>query len=148
MGGQFEQLLVSVARQVEGTAALVKSLTGTVDELARTQITLRERLSAIETNQKWNGRERRKVDERLGSGDQTFKKLLYDVQQNATALGVCQRQLADLQAEHDELVKLFNKMRGRGKSWAVYLWRLVIQGIIPLAISGIAWLILNSLKGN
>ena len=79
MGSRFEELLSTVTSQIAGVQRFLEDLLRRTEAQAREISSLRERIAGLERDMQWNGEERRKVDQRLGTGDHTFKKLQEDV---------------------------------------------------------------------
>ena len=152
MPSQFELLLLDVARQSERAANATESTLRRVEQVSRDMFelnqrhsaeisTLSQRVAALEEAKKWTGEERRKVEDRLGSGDHTFAKLQTELElmkmDSVASLSAIRKISVDAARETADLKKAILK-RGEkieSRRWAIV--KMILQHSIPLIVSGI-----------
>lgn len=81
MAGQMQELLLKVSSELEGVERVLADMREELRDQSKDMGETRERLASLENDRRWTGEERRKVDERLGSGDHTFLKLQADIKE-------------------------------------------------------------------
>lgn len=141
---QFEGLLLEVSKQISATAATVEGAVRRMEELAREHMTMRERISRIETAQEkeeeWSGEERRRVEGRLGSGDQTFLRIDQQIRDAADdaakALEVAGDALKAIDAHTSGTHGETGIRKKTFLKWAEILFPIVW----PLILTGVTWL--------
>jgi hypothetical protein len=144
MGSKFEELLVDLAGQVKGIERLLQADARRQDELSRDLGLLREKVAKLEKGEEWSGEERRKVDQRLGTGDHTFERLKYEVKQaekaSESALAEARGALATSKAvlkNVEEVRKLIQKRDDRSSSRRWFVVKKIIEHAVPLIVSGV-----------
>ncbi len=142
MASRFEELLVDLAGQVRGVERLLSTVLENHKDLARQVADIRERLAKLEKGEEWNGEERRKVGERLGTGDHTFEKLKYEI-------SAAEKKSLEAVAKADAAVKTANAVLGkveemrktktrqeeRASSRMWYLIKLIAKHAVPLIVA-------------
>lgn len=128
MASKFEGLLVDLSRQVSAAERLLQSSAQREQEIVRELGLLREKVARLEEGAEWSGEERRKVDQRLGTGDHTFERLKYEVKSAETSAllaidkaSSAEKIAAAVLAKVEEIRKSIEKVASRASSrrWAV-----------------------------
>lgn len=128
MASKFEALLVDLSRQVAAAERLLQSSAQREQEIVRELGSLREKVARLEKGEEWSGEERRKVDQRLGTGDHTFERLKYEVKSaeinSAAAVekaSSAEKVAATVLAKVEEIRKSIEKVAARASSrrWSV-----------------------------
>lgn len=138
MASKFEDLLVDLSRQVAGAERLLQVSAQREQEIARELGLLREKVAKLEKGEEWSGEERRKVSERLGTGDHTLERLKFEVK---SAEGSAERALREAESAKklastvlgkvEEIKKSIEKTAARASSRR---WSL-IKMVLPPAIA-------------
>lgn len=147
MGGQMQELLIEVSKNL----AVVERLLDEVKEAQKDQSEqvsdLRDRVVALEATEqereKWSGQERRKVDDRLGSGDKTFLAIRQEIKDAESA---ADRAASIAKTALDAIDAHTSGSHGQPKRRSNRFWTLVYKSIpyvVPALISGLAWLFLH-----
>ncbi len=139
MSGQFQELLRDVARDLKGVDVLLKELRASDKERELQVIELIRQVSALEEAKKWTGDERRKTDERLGTGDKTFEKLNWQIKEAETT---AERAYDNAKAALDA-IEAHTEGHGETKSRSkgFFKWAELLFPILwPVILSGVTWL--------
>jgi len=75
MGEEIADLLRRVSGQLDGVERVLGNMDKDHRELRAKYTELLTRVAVLERDEVWTGKERRKVDQRLGTGDHTFKRI-------------------------------------------------------------------------
>lgn len=148
MASKFEELLVELAGQVRGTERLLQAAAQREETLVREIGLLREKVAKLEKGEEYTGEERRKVDQRLGTGDHTFERLKYEVKRAEDLAEEAGRKSAEAAktAQHvlskvEELRKSITRKEQKVSSRWWFVVKTVLQYAIPLIVSGIGTLV-------
>lgn len=144
MGGQMQELLIEVSRNLAVVERLLEEVKESQKEQSEHIIDLRERVAGLERDREWSGEERRDVHGRLETGDWTFKRIEqkaeeaertaeHAVQVAKDALGAID---AHTSGSHGE------KTKRRGSRFWTLVYKL-LPYVVPPLISGLAWLFLH-----
>ena len=137
MADRFGELLLEVANQAARAASAAESTLRRVDQVSREMSDLAQRVAKLEEAKEWNGEERRKVEERLGTGDHTFQKLLKEVdlltKEVITANRTAGLAIKEVNAVKGMILKREDKKSSR--RWEVL--KIVLQAAVPLIVSGL-----------
>ncbi len=131
MGGQFQELLLDVARKLEGAERMLQALGRGHEELGRQLADIRDRLSRIEQDAQWLADQRRRVDGRLETGDHTFLKLQTQVNTLHSRVSVLVANLQKRERETDHRDKVHWKKE-------------FVKALIPM-LAGLVWQLLYHL---
>ena len=141
MANPFGELLLDVANQASRAASAAESTLRRVEQVSRDMLELSQRVAKLEEAKEWNGEERRKVEDRLGTGDHTFQKLLKEVdlltKEVITANRVAASAVREVEAVKKALLKREDKQSSR--RWTIV--KMILQAVIPLVVSGVGTMI-------
>jgi hypothetical protein len=138
MGGQIEELLSDVSRQMGGVERLLEAQAAQSKQDREDIVRLREKVATLEEAGRWDGADRRKVEKRLGTGDHTFQKL-----QTEVAL----MQAMDVQRDK-EIEGLRKSIAYQGRQLASRRWaRVFWSAAIPAIVSIVAAIIMKAVGG-
>lgn len=146
MGGQTQDLLIEVSKTLAVTQSLLEEVKDEQKEQAREIGDIRERLAKLEEAKEYSGEERRKVDGRLGSGDQTFillRQQVSDAVGDAShAVSIASDALKAIDAhtsgKHGEITK--TKRKAGWIEWA----KLLAPYILPPIMTALGYAALSS----
>ncbi len=132
MPDQFRDLLIEVASKYAGVERLLGEIQSSVKDQARELGAIRERLATLERDEEWSGRERRKVDGRLETGDHTFLRLEERIKTADTIARWCREQLQKKPKE--------TAISPRKK----FLWKL-LEHASPMIVGFVFWMLYHVL---
>ncbi len=140
MGGQMQELLLEVSRNLSITQRLLEEVQTEQRRQSDDIGDLRERVARLEEVKEWNGEERREVRDRLGSGDQTFLKIARQIKDAEEAADrAAQTAKTALDAIDAHTSGKHGETRLRKK--ALKLWAEILAPyLVPALISGAGWL--------
>jgi len=137
MAGQMTTLLFEISREIKGVQTELHNLQAEVERKREQYEALLQRVTKLETDGDWTGKERRKVEKRLGSGDHTFLKLqseLANAEQVANAAHTMAK-TALLAAEAARDGNRGTKKRG----WKDGIKEEVVKALVPMAGTVVLW---------
>ncbi len=141
MAGQMDQLLVEVSSKLEATAAMLKDTRRWMENMNHDYVEVAQRLAKLEEAKTWEGDERRKVDGRLGSGDQTFLRIDAQIKQaHAAAVSAAKLAAAASRAAaiaHDAADKAAGTKK-RTRFWKIA--EVVFPIAWPVFTAAVSWL--------
>lgn len=138
MASKFGEMLVDLAGQITGVERLLQISSQREQEIGRELGFLREKVAKLEKGEEWSGEERRKVSERLGTGDHTLERLKFEVK---SAEGAAERAFREAESARklasnvlgkvEELKRSIEKnaVRASSRRWTL------IKMILPPAIA-------------
>lgn len=148
MASRFEELLVDLARQVTATEQLLQAAARREEELHRELGIIREKVAALQKGEEWSGEERRKVDQRLGTGDHTLERLKFEVKEaNDNASLALDRSVEAIRASRavlakvEEIRQIISKRDARASSRLWFVVKTILQYAIPLIVSGVGTIV-------
>ncbi len=142
MASQITQLLLETAQQIRGVEATLTAQSQTLHELRMHCDSLLQRVAMLERDNDWSGKERRKVDARLGSGDHTFKR----VEAKAQAAWDIAEEAIGLAQELQKLIdKLIQNVPQKETGLRKKVKKLALEALIPMAIGFVWWAVYHLL---
>ena len=137
----FGELLLDVASQAARAANASESTLRRVEQVSSDMNNLRtdlgQRVAKLEEAKEWNHEERRKTEERLGTGDHTFQKLQAEVGMLSKELLAVTKALGAATRETADIKKALVKREEIKSSRRWEVWKIVLNVVVPLLCSGV-----------
>lgn len=128
MAGQFQELLVRVAAQLQALEKLLEVLQKTDERQDRALDEIRKQIAAFERDLDWIARAREEVNGKLQTGDHTFKRLE-----------------AKVESGERKIKELLERLHERGTTRRTrFLWKL-LEHAAPMIVGFLFWLMYHIL---
>lgn len=137
MADRLGELLLEVANQAAKAASAAESTLRRVEQVSRDMFELSQRVAKLEEAKEWNGEERRKTEERLGTGDHTFQKLQKEVEILTKEVITANRTAGVAVREVEAVKKAILKREEKQSSRLWDIIKIILNVVVPLVCSGI-----------